>query len=91
MIGSEEEEERTEEEVAPQPGGVDFGGRRRRRRRGARCSSVASFMGEGFRWKEFDAGQPASQGERERDEKGKNERMEWLDGWRCNNMVLMMQ
>ena len=90
MIGSEEEEEREEEEVAPQPGGVDFGGRRSRRR-GARCSSVASFMGEGFRWKEFDAGQPASQGRRERDEKGKNERMEWLDGWRCNNMVLMMQ
>ena len=70
MIGSEEEEEREEEEeeVAPQPGGVDFGGRRRRRR-GARCSSVASFMGEGFRWKEFDAGQPASQGEREREMK----------------------
>ena len=64
MIGSEEEEKEEEEEVAPQPGGVDFGGRRRRR--GARCSSVASFMGEGFRWKEFDAGQPASQGERER-------------------------
>ena len=51
MIGSEEEGE----EVAPQPG-VDFGSGRRRRR-GARCSSVASFMGEGFRWKEFDAGQ----------------------------------
>ena len=63
MIGSEEEEER--EDVAPQPGGVDFGGRRRRR--GARCSSVASFMGEGFRWKEFDAGQPASQPARERE------------------------
>ena len=49
MIGSEEEQKEEEVEVAPVA-------RRRRRRREGRCSSVASFMGEGFRWKEFDAG-----------------------------------
>ena len=57
---------------------VDFG--RRRQRREGRCSSVASFMGEGFRWKEFDAG-AGRERERERDEKGKSERTYGMARW----------